>query len=133
MDNAIYYTNTGGVTVVLRYDKKDFFYEVHDTGIGVPKAQLEHLFEKFFRADNARTARPDGTGLGIYLAKRVIEDHGGEIIFDSVEGKGSMFGFKFPLKKKVEAKQTSAPEPRVAPPAPEMPMATEIADKSTTE
>jgi len=101
MDNAIYYTNTGGITVMLKHDKNDFIYEVHDTGIGVPRTQLEHLFEKFFRADNARTARPDGTGLGIYLAKRVVEDHGGQIIFDSVEGKGSMFGFRFPLKKKV--------------------------------
>lgn len=130
MDNAIYYTNTGGVTVVLRHDKNDFIYEVHDTGIGVPPAQKEHLFEKFFRADNARTARPDGTGLGIYLAKRVIEDHGGEIIFDSVEGKGSMFGFRFPLKKKVEAKQTSAPVPTPTATASKMPSATEIAERS---
>jgi signal transduction histidine kinase len=133
MDNAIYYTNTGGVTVVLKHDKNDFIYEVHDTGIGVPRAQLEHLFEKFFRADNARTARPDGTGLGIYLAKRVVEDHGGEIIFDSVEGKGSMFGFRFPLKKKPVAVQASAPEPKAVVPTPTMPMATEIAEKSTSE
>ncbi len=112
MDNAIYYTNTGGVTVVLRHDKDDFIYEVHDTGIGVPKAQRDHLFEKFFRADNARTARPDGTGLGIYLAKRVVEDHGGEIIFDSTEGKGSIFGFRFPLKKRSMPKLASAPAPK---------------------
>lgn len=133
MDNALYYTNTGGVTVVLRHDKKDFIYEVHDTGIGVPRAQVEHLFEKFFRADNARTARPDGTGLGIYLAKRVVEDHGGEIIFDSVEGKGSMFGFRFPLKKKVESKVASAPNPRELVPPAQMPMATEIAELNKTE
>jgi len=133
MDNAIYYTNTGGITVMLKHDKNDFIYEVHDTGIGVPRTQLEHLFEKFFRADNARTARPDGTGLGIYLAKRVVEDHGGQIIFDSVEGKGSMFGFRFPLKKKVESKPISTPAPRVTPPTPVMPMATEIAKKNTQE
>jgi len=133
MDNAIYYTNTGGITVMLKHDKNDFIYEVHDTGIGVPRTQLEHLFEKFFRADNARTARPDGTGLGIYLAKRVVEDHGGQIIFDSVEGKGSMFGFRFPLKKKVESKPISTPAPRVVPPTPVMPMATEIAEKNKAE
>jgi len=133
MDNAIYYTNTGGVTVVLRHDSKNFIYEVHDTGIGVPSAQRDHMFEKFFRADNARTARPDGTGLGIYLAKRVISDHGGEIIFDSVEGKGSVFGFKFPLKKKIGVKPISAPEARPAVPTPEMPMATEVAEKNTTK
>lgn len=133
MDNAIYYTNTGGVTVVLSHDKENFIYEVKDTGIGVPVAQKEHMFEKFFRADNARTVRPDGTGLGIYLAKRVIVDHGGEIIFDSVEGKGSVFGFRFPLKKKVEAKPASAPEPRPVVPTPKMPLATEVAEKNTSE
>jgi len=133
MDNAIYYTNTGGVTVVLSHDKDNFIYEVKDTGIGVPSAQKEHMFEKFFRADNARTARPDGTGLGIYLAKRVVLDHGGEIIFESVEGKGSTFGFKFPLKKKVETKPASAPEPRPAVPTPVMPMATDIASSQDKE
>jgi signal transduction histidine kinase len=130
MDNAIYYTNTGGVTVVLRHDKDNFIYEVHDTGIGVPKSQRDHMFEKFFRADNARTARPDGTGLGIYLAKRVVLDHGGEIIFDSTEGKGSVFGFKFPLKKMAAAKMASAPVPRPAGTVPSMPLATEIAAKN---
>ncbi len=129
MDNAIYYTNTGGVTVVLRHDKDNFIYEVHDTGIGVPKAQRDHLFEKFFRADNARTARPDGTGLGIYLAKRVVLDHGGEIIFDSTEGKGSVFGFKFPLKKRPAPKLASAPAPRPEGTVSSMPTATEIAAK----
>lgn len=128
MDNAIYYTNTGGVTVMLKHDKDNFIYEVHDTGIGVPKEQREHMFEKFFRADNARTARPDGTGLGIYLAKRVVLDHGGEIIFDSEEGKGSVFGFKFPLKK-VAAKVAAAPVPRPAETVP----ATSAATKTVTE
>ncbi len=130
MDNAIYYTNTGGVTVILKHDKDNFIYEVHDTGIGVPKAQRDHLFEKFFRADNARTARPDGTGLGIYLAKRVVLDHGGEIIFDSTEGKGSVFGFKFPLKKKASPKLASAPAPRPEGTVASMPTATEIAERS---
>jgi signal transduction histidine kinase len=133
MDNAIYYTNNGGVTVVLSHDRDNFIYEVKDTGIGVPKAQREHLFEKFFRADNARTARPDGTGLGIYLAKRVITDHGGEVIFDSVEGKGSTFGFKFPLKKKVETKPMSSPAPLPKTPTPTMTEAVNTAEKGTTE
>lgn len=133
MDNAIYYTNNGGVTVVLSHDKGNFIYEVHDTGIGVPKAQQDHMFEKFFRADNARTARPDGTGLGIYLAKRVIVDHGGEVIFSTVEGKGSIFGFKFPLKQKVEAKPMSSPAPLPEIPRGPMPTATDVAKDNTTE
>jgi len=131
MDNALYYTITGGVTVTLRHDKTNLFYEVHDTGIGVPADQKRHLFEKFFRADNARTTRPDGTGLGIYLAKRVIEDHGGEIIFESEVGKGSMFGFKFPLKKKVGPKPISAPAPRTVHTAETMQaVQTEIVEKA---
>jgi signal transduction histidine kinase len=72
--------------------------EVRDSGIGVPDAAKHKLFSKFFRADNAQIVRPDGTGLGLYLAKRVVEDQGGTIIFSSVEGKGSTFGFELPFK-----------------------------------
>jgi len=72
------------------------------------------LFEKFYRADNARHVRPDGTGLGIYLAKRVVADHGGTIVFHSEENKGSTFGFKLPLKSvtKKPSSSTIAPAPR---------------------
>jgi signal transduction histidine kinase len=111
-DNAIYYTTKGSVTVTLESDKKNVIYKVVDTGIGVPKDQQKNLFQKFYRADNARHVRPDGTGLGIYLAKRVMDDHGGEIIFESKEGKGSTFGFKLPIKSKLKVKRVSAPEPK---------------------
>lgn len=111
IDNALYYTTEGGVTVSLDVEGKDIVFKVEDTGIGVPKAQQKNLFTKFYRADNARHVRPDGTGLGIYLAKRVMDDHGGEIIFHSVEGKGSTFGFKMPLKSKLKSKRVTAPAP----------------------
>jgi signal transduction histidine kinase len=111
IDNALYYTTDGGVTVSLDVDSKDIIFKVDDTGIGVPKAQQGNLFTKFYRADNARHVRPDGTGLGIYLAKRVMDDHGGQIIFHSVEGKGSTFGFKMPLKSKLKMKRVTAPAP----------------------
>jgi len=55
------------------------------------------LFHKFFRAHNARSKRPDGTGVGLFLAKKVIDGHGGKIIFKSTEGKGSTFGFSLPI------------------------------------
>ena len=100
IDNAIYYTKVGTVTVELAQDPNGVRLEVHDTGIGVPEVARRKLFTKFFRADNAQTVRPDGTGLGLYLAKRVVEDQGGTIIFNSVEGKGSTFGFTLPLKSK---------------------------------
>lgn len=98
-DNAIYYTPNGGKITVELKDKKDSIeFTVKDTGIGVPKAERHKLFEKFYRAENARKARPDGTGLGLFMAKKVIVAQGGSILFDSKEGKGSTFGFSFPKK-----------------------------------
>lgn len=98
MDNAIYYTPAyGKVWVSLRASESSIEFTVKDTGMGVPKAQRHQLFTKFFRADNARTARPDGTGLGLFMAKKVVVAQGGAIIFESEEGKGSTFGFSFPL------------------------------------
>lgn len=119
-DNAVYYTTKGNVTVSLEADKSNVVYKVVDTGIGVPKNQQRNLFQKFYRADNARHMRPDGTGLGIYLAKRVMDDHGGELIFHSVEGKGSTFGFKIPKNTKLKIKKVSAPEPKTHTTKPEI-------------
>jgi len=97
IDNAIYYTAKGDIHVELRQRRGRAVFTVVDTGIGVPEAERGKLFTKFYRADNAKSVRPDGTGLGLYLAKRVIEDQDGTIIFESKEGKGSTFGFSLPL------------------------------------
>jgi signal transduction histidine kinase len=98
-DNAIYYTPTGGKIVVkLAVVNGGAEFTVTDTGMGVPKAEQQHLFTKFYRAGNARRARPDGTGLGLFMAKKVVVASGGSIIFTSTEGKGSTFGFRFTLK-----------------------------------
>lgn len=77
-----------------------------DDGIGVPKTEQHHLFSKFYRAGNAKKARPDGTGLGLFMAKKVIVAQGGSVIFRSDEGKGSTFGFSFP-KAKLQAASTT--------------------------
>lgn len=102
IDNSIHYSNAtpglGKTDVYLELDKKEVVFKVVDNGIGVPKAVQPKLFGKFFRAGNAQKTRPDGTGLGLYLVKRVVEDHGGKIIFESTEGKGSTFGFRMPLQ-----------------------------------
>lgn len=98
IDNGIYYTKQGGITVTLEQDASKLTLKVIDTGIGVPEAVKAKMFSKFYRADNAKVARPDGTGLGLFLAKRVVEDQGGKIIFESTEGKGSTFGFELPNK-----------------------------------
>ncbi|MCA9345126.1 hypothetical protein KC871_00705 [Candidatus Saccharibacteria bacterium] len=98
VDNAIYYTPRGGrITVALKQLKNSIEYTVTDTGIGVPKKDQHHLFTKFYRAANAKKSRPDGTGLGLYMAKKVVIAQGGAMIFKTTEGKGSTFGFTFPI------------------------------------
>lgn len=99
VDNAIYYTPSGTITVYLKTTKTSIEFGVTDTGMGVPKKDVPQLFSKFYRAGNARKARPDGTGLGLFMAKKVIVASGGSILFKTKEGKGSTFGFIFPLKK----------------------------------
>ena len=99
-DNAIYYTPAGGTITVSLVDKPESVeLTVADNGIGVPKAEQHHLFTKFYRAGNAKKARPDGTGLGLFMAQKVIVAQGGAIIFHSEENKGSTFGFSFPKAK----------------------------------
>ena len=96
IDNAIYYTPEGGHIVVGLVEKpKSIELTVTDDGMGVPREEQHHLFGKFFRANNAKRARPDGTGLGLFMAKKVVIAQGGAIIFHSEEGKGSTFGFSF--------------------------------------
>jgi signal transduction histidine kinase len=97
VDNAIYYTPSGGTIEIAVHDNsKSVELTVTDSGMGIPKEEQHHLFTKFYRATNAKRARPDGTGLGLFMAKKVIIAQGGAIIFRSTEGKGSTFGFSFP-------------------------------------
>lgn len=106
-DNAIYYTPAGGhIRVRLIDTPSTVEFRVEDNGIGVAKSDQPHLFTKFYRAGNARKARPDGTGLGLFMAKKVIAAEEGSIIFTSEEGKGSTFGFVF-SKSKVLAPPTT--------------------------
>lgn len=106
IDNAIYYTLSGGeIKVELEETAKSIEYRVVDTGLGVPRHEQPKLFTKFYRADNAKRARPDGTGLGLFMAKKVVIAQGGAIIFKSTEGKGSTFGFVFPKTKVIKAEK----------------------------
>jgi anti-sigma regulatory factor (Ser/Thr protein kinase) len=99
-DNALYYSTQGTkITVKLAIEGTNVVFTVKDTGIGVPRSEQAQLFTKFYRASNARKQRPDGTGVGLFLAKKVIDAHGGSVLFESVEGKGSTFGFRVPLEE----------------------------------
>lgn len=100
IDNALYYSKEGTTIMIeLRRDGEDVVLTVKDTGIGVPAGEQARLFTKFYRASNARKQRPDGTGVGLFLAKKVIVSHGGSMVFESSEGKGSTFGFRLPIAK----------------------------------
>jgi signal transduction histidine kinase len=103
IDNAIFYSKQGGkVEVALLLKGDEIRFEVRDHGIGVPEADRHKLFTKFFRAENARQARPDGTGIGLFMARKVIIAHGGSIIFETEENVGSTFGFSLPLKNNID-------------------------------
>jgi|WetSurMetagenome_2_1015567.scaffolds.fasta_scaffold14064_2 PAS domain S-box-containing protein len=97
--NAIRYTKEGGKILVKVYlNKGSVVSEVKDDGIGIPKGEQKRVFEKFFRASNALKKETDGNGLGLYLAKTIVESSGGKIGFRSVEGKWSTFWFTLPIK-----------------------------------
>ncbi len=99
INNAIYYSKAGqgNVTMTLARHSGHISFKVSDDGIGVPKSEQHHLFSKFYRASNARKVRPDGTGIGLFMARKVVIAHGGAMVFESVEGQGSTFGFRLPL------------------------------------
>ncbi len=100
IDNAIHYSKPKGAKIDIQLTASDeIIFKVVDNGIGVPNSEKDHLFTKFYRAKNAKLVRPDGTGVGIYLAKVVINEQGGDLIFESKEGEGSTFGFKFKQEK----------------------------------
>jgi PAS domain S-box-containing protein len=101
IENAIHYTPSDGkVRVSIEYfkNKKEILISVQDTGIGIPKDQQNRVFSRFFRAANAIRAETEGTGLGLFIAKNVVEAHGGKIWFESVENKGTTFYFTLPVK-----------------------------------
>jgi PAS domain S-box-containing protein len=97
VDNAIFYTEPGGSVNVLLERKKDTVeLSVKDDGIGIPKDQQSRVFAKFFRADNAVRKETEGTGLGLFISKNVVESHGGNISFVSEEKKGTTFTISLP-------------------------------------
>ncbi|MBN1658258.1 MAG: HAMP domain-containing protein [Anaerolineae bacterium] len=94
--NAIKFTPPGGyITVAARQEKDDVVFAVQDTGVGIAAEDLPRIFERFYKADRARSG--GGTGLGLAIAKHVIQGHGGRIWVESVEGQGSTFYFTLPI------------------------------------
>ncbi len=102
--NAIKFTPPGGrVAVSTRYSEESVVTQVSDTGIGISKEDLPHIFERFFKADKSRST--SGTGLGLAIAKHTVQTHGGSIWAQSEEGRGSTFSFSLPLHPEPRSNQ----------------------------
>jgi signal transduction histidine kinase len=102
IENAIRYSNDGGVVKVSFEPKDDsVLVTVTDHGIGIPQELQKYVFERFFRATNAIKAETDGTGLGLFVTRSILEKINGKIWFESKEGKGTSFYFTIPISKKV--------------------------------
>lgn len=100
MNNAIKYSPDGGViTCRLLETHNNVIMSITDQGLGMPKKELAHIFERFYRVDKARSRAQGGTGLGLAISKEVIEMHKGRIWVDSIEGKGSTFYISLPYEE----------------------------------
>lgn len=100
LHNAIKFTPHGGSIHLSAYLESvpvpEVIVQVQDTGLGIPRADQERIFERFYKSDRARTRHAGGTGLGLAIAKHLVEAHGGRIWLSSKEGKGSTFFFTIP-------------------------------------
>ncbi len=103
VDNAIKYTMAGGKIVIsLASNSKEVTVSVKDNGVGIPQDQQKRVFSKFFRGANVMKMETDGSGLGLFIAKNIVESHDGKIWFESKIGKGTTVHFTIPVKKAVK-------------------------------
>jgi len=99
LDNAIrYIKDKGEVKMKLEKKGKNLYFEINDNGVGIPKKDQKYIFQKFFRSENILKYQTLGSGLGLYIAKAIIERSGGKIGFQSEENKGSTFWLTLPIK-----------------------------------
>jgi two-component system phosphate regulon sensor histidine kinase PhoR len=96
IDNALKYTERGGITVRLSLTDRVFTARVEDTGIGIPKDDIPHIFERFYRVDKSRSRTLGGTGLGLSVVKYIVLLHNGDIRVESTEGAGTTFTVTIP-------------------------------------
>jgi len=110
LDNAIRYINPaenhilgketkrGKIEIKVEKRKNNIYFEIKDNGVGIPKEDRKYIFQKFFRSENVMRYQTQGSGLGLYITKAIIEKSGGKIGFDSEELKGTRFWFTIPIK-----------------------------------
>ena len=98
LDNAIrYIKGIGVVEIKIESQEKNIYFEIRDNGVGIPKEEQKYIFQKFFRSENALRYQTQGSGLGLYISKAIIEKSEGKIGFKSQKGIGSTFWFTLPL------------------------------------
>ena len=109
LSNAVKYTDEGGKIIFrIKKNTRGIFFEFEDNGWGIPESQQDQIFKKLFRADNVKEQDTEGTGLGLYIVKSIVESTGGKISFKSKEGEGTTFTVRFPsggMKGKVGTKK----------------------------
>ena len=100
LDNAFKYTPEGGqIGIDVEAESSLAVFSVSDTGMGISRKALPHIFDRFFRAEQARTSRTSGTGLGLSIVQSIVEAHGGKVLVESQEGRGARFRVELPLEK----------------------------------
>ncbi len=129
-DNAVKYTEEGKITIGMSTSENEVHITVADTGPGIPKEDVPHLFQKFYRVDNTATRQVGGTGLGLFICRKIVELYNGKIWAESVVGKGSVFYVSLPrltpekaqeLLKKQAATQSPLQSSSVQTPTPPTP------------
>jgi len=110
VDNAIKYTLKGEVSIDVTGDDEHVIFSVKDSGIGIPNEDIPHLFQKFYRVDNKDTHEIGGTGLGLYLCRKLAEMMGGRIWVESKYGEGSTFNVELPRISRQEAEKLKEQE-----------------------
>jgi PAS domain S-box-containing protein len=104
-DNAVKYTEEGKITVKLTGDEKVVQIVVADTGPGIPQEDIPHLFQKFYRVDNTATRQIGGTGLGLFISRKIVDMNGGKIWVESTVDQGSQFYINLPRIDQAKAEQ----------------------------
>lgn len=98
IDNALKYTPSRGRIEINLQAEKELLFSIKDNGVGIPSSQREKIFSKFFRADNVVRMQTEGSGLGLFIVKNIIQAHGGRVWFESQEGIGTTFYFALPYE-----------------------------------
>lgn len=109
-DNAVKYTESGNVSVGLTGNDQVVQIYIRDTGPGIPAEDIKHLFQKFYRVDNSATRTIGGTGLGLFICRKIVELYGGRIWVESEVGKGSTFFINLPRMNTKQAEQMKTAE-----------------------